>query len=229
MILHMPMEFHTIAGDGKRPHSVLIITFETDSPAMDFFQRKLFALEHSQREILRRLFKEAGRFSFGGYIVPEKLTQTEGMQAYQTAVNHLECLLIDLIRKNSSERADRKAENKKNSGKNILVDAVNTYLEEHVCSQLHLQDICDHFNMSRSQLCEIYKNAAGTGIIDHYIDLKIHVAKYLIREEELNYTQISERLGFSSLHHFTRTFRQRTQMTPSDYDRSIQNEEWTLR
>lgn len=226
MIFHMPMEFHTIRGDNKHPHSVLIISFETDSPAMGFFERKVFSLDYSQRQILTLLFTEGSRFSFGGYIQREKLMEKEGLQSYQVAVNYLECLLIDLIRKNSGERVNERREMGRRTAKNSLADDINAYLEEHICSQLQLQDICRSFHMSRSQLCRIYRDATGTGVIDHYIDLKITLARHLIREGKLNYTQISEQLGFSGLHHFTRTFKQRTNMTPSAYDRSIRSEEW---
>ena len=58
----------------------------------------------------------------------------------------------------------------------------------------------------------------------HYIDLKITCAKCLIREGKLNFTQISEKLQFSSIHHFTRSFKCRTQKTPSAYEKSLKKD-----
>lgn len=105
-----------------------------------------------------------------------------------------------------------------------LIEALDVYLAENVYGHLQLQDICEKFNIGKSSLCKLYKDATGKSIIDHYIDLKIICAKHLIREEELNYTQISEKLGFASIHHFTRTFKRRTDMSPSVYEKSILNE-----
>ena len=51
--------------------------------------------------------------------------------------------------------------------------------------------------------------------------MKIDMAKQLIRTEQMNFTQISEKLGYSSIHYFSRQFKKLTGMTPSEYASSI--------
>ncbi len=51
--------------------------------------------------------------------------------------------------------------------------------------------------------------------------MKIDAAKQLIRTEQMNFTQISEKLGYSSIHYFSRQFKKVTGMTPSEYASSI--------
>lgn len=46
-------------------------------------------------------------------------------------------------------------------------------------------------------------------------------AKRLIREESATVSEIAERLGYSSLHYFSKQFKHIMDMTPSDYARSI--------
>ena len=43
----------------------------------------------------------------------------------------------------------------------------------------------------------------------------------MIREDYYNFTQIADRLGFSSIHYFSRQFKRITGMTPSEYASSI--------
>ena len=43
----------------------------------------------------------------------------------------------------------------------------------------------------------------------------------MIRNEQLNFTQISEKLGYTSIHYFSRQFKKLTNMTPSEYASSI--------
>ncbi len=43
----------------------------------------------------------------------------------------------------------------------------------------------------------------------------------MIRDEQMNFTQISESLGYSSIHYFSRQFKNITGMTPSEYASSI--------
>ena len=51
--------------------------------------------------------------------------------------------------------------------------------------------------------------------------MKIDFAKQLIRENDMNFTQISDFLGYSSIHYFSRQFKRSTGMTPSEYVSSI--------
>ena len=46
-------------------------------------------------------------------------------------------------------------------------------------------------------------------------------AKLLIRENSLNFTEIANTLGYSSIHYFSRQFKKITGMTPSEYSGSI--------
>ena len=43
----------------------------------------------------------------------------------------------------------------------------------------------------------------------------------MIRSGQMNFTQISEYLGYSSIHYFSRQFKRSTGMTPSEYVSSI--------
>ena len=58
-------------------------------------------------------------------------------------------------------------------------------------------------------------------MIDYFSKLKIDAARRMIREGQLNITQISSQLGFSSVHYFSRRFKALTGMTPSEYARSV--------
>ena len=51
--------------------------------------------------------------------------------------------------------------------------------------------------------------------------MKINAAKQLIRTNKMNFTQISEQLGYTSIHYFSRQFKKVTGMTPSEYASSI--------
>lgn len=51
--------------------------------------------------------------------------------------------------------------------------------------------------------------------------MKIDFAKQLIRENDMNFTQISDFLGYSSIHYFSRQFKKLSGMTPTEYATSI--------
>ena len=43
----------------------------------------------------------------------------------------------------------------------------------------------------------------------------------MIREKQYNFTEIAQRLGYSSVHYFSRHFKQVAGMTPSEYAASV--------
>jgi len=51
----------------------------------------------------------------------------------------------------------------------------------------------------------------------YFISLKIEEAKRLLSETPMNVTEISQMLGFSSVHYFSRLFKSKTGMTPTEY------------
>jgi len=102
-----------------------------------------------------------------------------------------------------------------------LLGRIKEYLARRVCSDIAIADICREFNISSSRLKRIFRENESCGVIDYFISLKIDRAKSLISEGGMNFTQISERLGFSSLHYFSRVFHQRTGVTPSEYRRTL--------
>jgi YesN/AraC family two-component response regulator len=53
--------------------------------------------------------------------------------------------------------------------------------------------------------------------------MKIDRAKEMIREKKYNFSEISERLSFSSIHYFSRRFKLITGMTPSEYAASVKS------
>ena len=226
IIFHKPMEFHSMAAVNKKPHNVLVITFETDSPAMDFFSNKIFTVNPTQKKLLNLILKEF-RDAFGAFYSSVRkcdftLDQHQKW-AYEIGVLHIEHFLLELMREDYYVKRSGKI-NKlaKKNVENAIVESIKEYLSENLYANLTLADICNHFNMSKSYLCQLFKNETEFGIIDYYIDLKIKEAKFLIREGRLNFTQIAEKLGYNSLQHFTRTFKTKVKMPPRLYEKSIE-------
>ena len=94
---------------------------------------------------------------------------------------------------------------------------VTEYMKEHIRSHVTIEQICKDNLVGRSRLQKIFKNQCGLGIIDYFSKLKINSAKELIRSRHMNFTQISDYLGYTSIHYFSRQFKKETGMTPSEY------------
>ena len=142
--------------------------------------------------------------------MPRKTPELFG--AEQLICLYLEQLLIHLIRRYSDaahrQIADPKVlKSTKSKSDAEIFNRVTDYLAVRIHSSVTIE--------------QIFKDNCGLGIIEYFSLMKINAAKEMIRTNRLNFTQISEQLGYSSIHYFSRQFKKVTGMTPSEYALSI--------
>ena len=103
--------------------------------------------------------------------------------------------------------------------------ASNSYSQSSVINlsmrDVTIEQVCRENLIGRSQLQKIFREQSGLGIIEYFSLMKVNAAKQLIRTNKMNFTQISEQLGYTSIHYFSRQFKKVTGMTPSEYASSI--------
>ena len=71
-----------------------------------------------------------------------------------------------------------------------------------------------------SEICTGYLNGAAVEAISN---LKIKEAKALLRSKKMSITEISERLGYESVHYFCRSFKKQTGLSPTEYYKMIRS------
>ena len=74
--------------------------------------------------------------------------------------------------------------------------------------------------MSASHLSHIFKSVAGVSTMAYLKACRIAAAKRYLAQTELPVGEIVERCGFSDSSNFSRTFREQTGMSPSEFRRS---------
>lgn len=102
-----------------------------------------------------------------------------------------------------------------------LVAQVKEYLEKNIHRGLEIAEICDRFGISRTALMRKFCRETGTSIMAYFTDRKIQLAKQRIRESSDSFTVIAENLGFGSVHYFSKVFKSRTGVTPTEYSRRV--------
>jgi len=95
------------------------------------------------------------------------------------------------------------------------------YMEQHVDDNVTLEQICKQFNLSKSHAITLFREKTEQSIMKYFKNLKIAKAKQMIREEKYNFSQIASLLNYSNIHNFSRHFKSTTNMSPSDYAKSI--------
>lgn len=225
VIFHQPMESHTHIGNGRDAGNVVVISFSCDSPVMSFFNHKIFSLQKTSKKVLSLFLAEATNAL--GAICRDyndtspldfsnaPLGSTQLMQGYLTE------FLFSLIRNNSGVTTLEATQNTRQMAENSLVNSILYFIQDNLNQPPSLETLCTRFSLGRTYLSRIFKEATGSSPVDYWIHAKIKEAKKLIREGNLNITQISEILGYSGIHHFTRMFKRITGMSPTDYKNTV--------
>ena len=229
---HQPNEFHSVQATGKIAPNLVVISFHCEDEAMTFFRKKTLKIDETERNILASIIIEARRcFDCrldDPYLQNMPRKEPDMFGAEQLICLYLEQLLIHLVRRYSNPLAIPKEiakaaplKSTKSKSDAEIFSRVTDYLALRINAAVSIEQICRDNLVGRSQLQKIFKERCGMGIIEYFTLLKINAAKEMIRTGHLNFTQISEQLGYSSIHYFSRQFKKSTGMTPSEYALSI--------
>lgn len=102
-----------------------------------------------------------------------------------------------------------------------LLGEIALYIQENIYTPITVKDICYRFALSRSSLQALFRNNLGTTPKKYISDLKFFKSKQLIKESSYSISEIARICGFSSIHYFSRDFKKRYGITPTEYARSI--------
>lgn len=102
-----------------------------------------------------------------------------------------------------------------------LMGEVRDYLDRHLTENLVISQISRRFWISPTALMKKFKRENGVGINAYLIERRLDEAKRLIRTTDLSFGEIAERLGFSSVQYFSKLFRSRVGITPTEFSRAV--------
>ncbi len=90
------------------------------------------------------------------------------------------------------------------------------YMRDHASKMLELNEVASHVGLSRSRFYEQFRSCVGVSPRVYLDALCIEAAMVELSSRSRSLAEISESLGFSAQSHFTRFFRSKMGVTPSD-------------
>lgn len=224
-IFHGPGELHAHVSNKEVANNMLVVSFSSKSKNAQFFSGKVFTLDKTEKMLLSLFIDEAknalGHITGDFYDKRSLDFSEEEFGASQLMKFHFTELLIKLYRRSTPEKQKDRQTAYKLHGTDETLDAVIEYLKEHIYTDITLADICNTFYVRKSRLSVIFKEYTGKSPISYFKWLKIEQAKKLLREENLSVSQITDMLGYSGIHNFTRSFKSCTGFSPTGYKKSV--------
>jgi AraC-like DNA-binding protein len=102
-----------------------------------------------------------------------------------------------------------------------LFEQIIAYVESKIYEPLTIADICQRFSMSRSSLQLLFKNTVNQSPKKYVSDMKLERSRQMLRENKYTVSEISLKLGYSSIHYFSNAFNQKYHISPSEYARRM--------
>ena len=225
-IFHEPMEVHAHISDNRVANNMLVISFSAEGEMLDALKNKTFDLDKTGKMLLS-LFLDEAKNALG--TVPSNYENKENLD-FKTNVfgasQLLSCyfteLIIRLIRGGNASTSEVSLSKKsRDIANNSLSELMCDYLKSNVYTPISLKEMCEHFLIGKTQLCKIFRENTGQSPMDYYMTLKMSEAKKLLREKNYTVSQISDMLGYSSVHIFSRAFKKAVGHSPTAYSRRI--------
>lgn len=221
LIIHKAEEIHSLSCPNNKAPNVIIIGFECSAAELDVFAATPTNLSGECQKLLTDVIKEGRNVFLPPYDVPYLKDMRKRKEypfgADQLIKLKLEIFFIELIRgldvkKILSENLD-----------DYKLNEIYNYINENYKEKITLDELCFLYGTNKTSLCASFKRAYGETVISFINRKRIKEAKRLFREGKYNLTQIGEMVGFSSLHYFSRIFKQYEGISPTEYFRTLKS------
>jgi AraC-like DNA-binding protein/ligand-binding sensor protein len=98
-----------------------------------------------------------------------------------------------------------------------LVRRARAYILANQADPIDLAKVAQAMHVSTFYFCKMFKKATGLTFTEYLSRVRVEKAKNLLRNPHLRISEIAYDVGFQSLTHFNRVFRQVAGQSPSEY------------
>lgn len=100
-----------------------------------------------------------------------------------------------------------------------LIEKAIDYIHQNILKNIHTEDVCNYLGLSKSYFSTYFKNKTQLNFRDYTLDLKISYAQEQLKLPEHTPGDVAILLGYEDYRSFSRAFKSRTGLAPSDYQK----------
>ena len=208
LIFYAPMQFHTQSTFEKISSSHLTINFKMNFNHADLLCNKIFSLKRDSYFIVTKLIEELSN---------------DNLYSNDLSLCYLKQLIIQMLRLDNSHFHSKPTTHMQQTYENELLNDILLYIDDNIYEKISVSTLCDHFCISTSMLHSLFRKNMNNTAKNYINELKLSKSKELIRNSTHTLSEISEMLGFSSIHYFSKKFKSYFNISPTEYSKSIYN------
>ena len=208
LIFYAPMQFHTQSTFEKISSSYLTINFKMNFNHADLLCNKIFSLKRDSYFIVTKLIEELSN---------------DNLYSNDLSLCYLKQLIIQMLRLDNSHFHSKPTTHMQQTYENELLNDILLYIDDNIYEKISVSTLCEHFCISTSMLHSLFRKNMNNTAKNYINELKLSKSKELIRNSTHTLSEISEMLGFSSIHYFSKKFKSYFNISPTEYSKSIYN------
>lgn len=101
--------------------------------------------------------------------------------------------------------------------KEQIIGQIKAYIQANLNQRLSLNNVAAVFGFSPSYLSQLFARQAGCSFVEYVTREKIRTAKEMMREEDVKFYEVAERLGFENAFYFSKVFKKIEGCSPREY------------
>ena len=156
-------------------------------------------------------------------LLQQMLQEQEKMDAFSSNIilARLELLLLLLLREDKEPRAGKLQTSNAVHSENEIIRQAQQYISSHIREKLSVPLGARQVDVSPSYLTALFHKNLQISPGEYIRRIKLQESKQMIRENNLNFTEIAAELQYSTVHHFSRQFKEKFGITPTEYAKSV--------
>ena len=206
LVIYGPDQWHMQYADVDMSPSYITITFDLVGEYSQELVNRKFTIPQSAVPTLQRMLRELDR-----------------MDAFSSdmVICMLQLLLLELLREQVSPAGTKLRTTNAVNSENEIIRRAQQFISEHVREKLTVPLVARHVDVSPSYLTALFRKNLQISPGEYVRRIKLQESKQMIREDNMNFTEIAAALQYSTVHHFSRQFKDKFGITPTEYAKSV--------
>ena len=206
MVLYGPNQWHMQYADIGMAPRYITVTFDARGLDWQILANRKFAAPQKVAALMQQMLREQER-----------------MDAYSTdmILSELTLLLVLLMRQAESPAEAKLQTSNSIHSENEIIRRAQIYVSTHVREKMTVPSLARQVDVSPSYLTALFHKNLQISPGEYIRRIKLQESKQMIRENNLNFTEIAAALQYSTVHHFSRQFKEKFGITPTEYAKSV--------
>ena len=206
MTIYGPDQWHMQYADIDVTASFVTITFDLIGEALEGLLNCKFRIPQRAAAPLQQMLRERD--------CPDQYSD-------DMIISMLNQLLLVLLREGGTGTEMKLRTGSSVNSENEIISRAQQYIGTHIRERLSVPIVARHADVSASYLTALFRKNLQISPGEYIRRIKLQESKQMIREGKMNFTEIAAALEYSTVHHFSRQFKEKFGITPTEYARSI--------